>query len=65
MMSEEAKYFPVKLEWTGRKTGRLSVEGKATISTGVPTVDDEISGHSPEDLFVEYQRHAFFCICIG
>lgn len=52
MMSEEAKYFPVKLEWTGRKTGRLSVEGKATISTGVPTVDDEISGHSPEDLFV-------------
>ena len=56
MMNEEsdnAKFFPVRLEWTGRKTGSLSVEGKAAIKTGVPVGDDdEISGHSPEDLFV-------------
>lgn len=52
-MSEDAKYFPVKLEWTGRKTGKLSVDGKAIIKTGVPVGDDdEVAGHSPEDLFV-------------
>jgi organic hydroperoxide reductase OsmC/OhrA len=52
-MSEDAKYFPVRLEWTGGKTGELSVEGKVTIMTGVPVgEEDGMIGHSPEDMFV-------------
>jgi len=51
-MSEEPKYFPVKLEWTGGKSGKVTVEGKADIKTGVPLGDPEFTFHSPEDLFV-------------
>lgn len=52
-MSEEPKLFPVKLVWTGGKSGSLSVEGKVAIRTGVPS-DESGEGpyHSPEDLFV-------------
>ncbi len=47
-MSDEAepKYYPVRLVWTGGKSGDLNVEGKAVIKTG------EARFHSPEDLFV-------------
>lgn len=54
-MSEESgpKYYPVKLIWTGGKSGNLIVEGKATIKTGVPSGGpEEAMFHSPEDLFV-------------
>ena len=54
-MSEEAepKYYPVRLVWTGGKSGELTVEGKPVIRTGVPSGGpDEAMFHSPEDLFV-------------
>ncbi len=54
-MKEEVppKYYPVRLVWTGGKSGNLRVEGKATIKTGVPSGGpDEVMLHSPEDLFV-------------
>jgi organic hydroperoxide reductase OsmC/OhrA len=52
-MSEEPKYFPVRLVWTGGKSGNLTVEGKVAIKTGVPSVGpEEAKFHSPEDLFV-------------
>lgn len=51
-MSEEPRLFPVKLEWTGGRSGNLTVEGKATIKTGSPLGEPETSYHSPEDLFV-------------
>ena len=52
-MSEEPKLFPVKLVWTGGKSGTLIVEGKVAIKTGVPSGSpQEAQLHSPEDLFV-------------
>ena len=51
-MSDEPRYFPVNLTWTGGKSGSLSVEGKATIKSGSPLSTDEASYHTPEDLFV-------------
>ena len=51
-MSEEPRYFPVNLVWTGGKSGEVSVEGKATIKSGSPLSQEEASYHTPEDLFV-------------
>jgi organic hydroperoxide reductase OsmC/OhrA len=54
-MGEEAepKYYPVRLVWTGGKSGNLTVEGKDAIRTGVPSGGpEEGKFHSPEDLFV-------------
>ena len=52
-VSEEPKLFPVKLVWTGGKSGNLTVEGKVAIKTGVPSGGPEdVMFHSPEDLFV-------------
>jgi len=52
-VSEQAKLFPVKLVWTGGKSGNLTVEGKVAIKTGVPSGGPEKTMfHSPEDLFV-------------
>jgi organic hydroperoxide reductase OsmC/OhrA len=51
-MSEEPRYFPVRLEWTGGKSGNLAVEGKAGIKTGGSPGSPEARYHSPEDLFV-------------
>lgn len=52
-MSEEPKLFPVKLVWTGGKSGSLAVEGKTAIKTGIPSGGPEnVKYHSPEDLFV-------------
>ena len=54
-MSEEVepRYYPVRLVWTGGKSGDLGVEGKVTIKTGVPSGSpEEDKYHSPEDLFV-------------
>lgn len=49
----EPKYYPVKLVWTGGKSGDLTVEGKVVIKTGVPSGGpEEALFHSPEDLFV-------------
>ncbi|TET07663.1 MAG: OsmC family peroxiredoxin [Candidatus Thorarchaeota archaeon] len=49
----EPKYYPVKLVWTGGKSGDLKVEGKNVIKTGVPSGGpEETNLHSPEDLFV-------------
>ena len=49
-MSDEAepKYYPVRLVWTGGKSGDLTVEGKVVIKTGVPSGGpDEAMFHSP------------------
>jgi organic hydroperoxide reductase OsmC/OhrA len=54
-MGEEAepRYYPIKLVWTGGKSGDLTVEGKAAIKTGVPSGGPgEDRFHSPEDLLV-------------
>jgi organic hydroperoxide reductase OsmC/OhrA len=52
-VNEESKLFPVKLVWTGGKSGTLTVEGKVGIKTGVPSGGpEEATLHSPEDLFV-------------
>ena len=52
-VSESPKFYPVKLVWTGGKSGNLTVDGKVTIKTGVPSGGpDEAMFHSPEDLFV-------------
>ena len=51
-MSEEPKYFPVRVQWTGGRSGKLIVEGKANIKTGIPLGNPEFTYHSPEDLFV-------------
>jgi len=52
-VSEEAKLYPIRLVWTGGKSGDLIVEGKVNIRTGVPSGGpDEARYHSPEDLFV-------------
>jgi len=51
-MSDEPRYFPVKLEWIGGKSGNLTVEGKADIKTGGALGDPGFKYHSPEDLFV-------------
>jgi len=49
----EPKYYPVKLVWTGGKSGDLSIEGKVVIKTGVPSGGpEEAILHSPEDLFI-------------
>ncbi len=52
-MSDEPRYFPVSLTWTGGKSGRISVDGKAAINSGSPLGSPkEVSYHTPEDLFV-------------
>jgi organic hydroperoxide reductase OsmC/OhrA len=52
-MSEGLVLFPVKLVWTGGKSGEISVDRKAVIRTGSPLGDSsEASYHTPEDLFV-------------
>jgi organic hydroperoxide reductase OsmC/OhrA len=52
-MSDNPVYFPVRLLWTGGKSGEISVERKAIIRTGTPLGDQsEINYHTPEDLFV-------------
>ena len=51
-MSEEPRYFPVKVEWTGGRSGKISIEGKADIKTGSQSGNPELRYHSPEDLFV-------------
>jgi organic hydroperoxide reductase OsmC/OhrA len=52
-VDEEPKLFPVKLVWTGGKSGTLTVEGRVAIKTGVPSGGPEKAAfHSPEDLFV-------------
>jgi organic hydroperoxide reductase OsmC/OhrA len=51
-MSEEPKYFPVNLTWSGGKSGEISVEGKASIKSGSPLIPEEANYHTPEDLFV-------------
>jgi len=52
-MSEERTFFPVRIVWTGRRTGEVITEGKAKIRTGSPRgSDEEAKYHTPEDLFV-------------
>ena len=51
-MSDEPRLFPVKIQWTGGRSGNLTVKGKAAIKTGSPQSNSEASYHSPEDLFV-------------
>ncbi len=52
-MSEEPVFFPVRLVWTGGKSGEISVDRKAIIRTGTPLGDlKEANYHTPEDLFV-------------
>jgi organic hydroperoxide reductase OsmC/OhrA len=52
-MSEDSVLFPVKLVWTGGKSGEISVDRKAVIRTGSPLGDSsEVNYHTPEELFV-------------
>lgn len=51
-MSEDPKLFPVSLEWTGGKTGELSIDGKVLIRTGPSDESGGAHFHSPEGLFV-------------
>ncbi len=52
-MSEEPRLYPVKLVWTGGKSGSLLVDSKVPIKTGIPSGgSNEAMYHSPEDLFV-------------
>ena len=52
-MSEDPKLYPVKLVWTGGKSGNLIVDGKVAIKTGVSSGGQEEAGfQSPETLFV-------------
>ena len=67
-MSDEAepKYYPVRLVWTGGKSGDLTVEGKVVIKTGVPSGGpDEAMFHSPEDLFVAAATSCFMTTFIA
>ena len=53
LMSDEPRYFPVNLTWTGGKSGKITVDGKAAIKSGSPLgSSEEASYHTPEDLFV-------------
>ncbi|MFW9960509.1 MAG: OsmC family protein, partial [Candidatus Thorarchaeota archaeon] len=46
-------YFPVRIVWTGGKSGEISVDRKAIIRTGTPLGDrSELNYHTPEELFV-------------
>lgn len=52
-MSESKQEHRVKVLWTGEKSGRIVVEGRADIKTGMPPGSDgEIQNYTPEDLFV-------------
>jgi organic hydroperoxide reductase OsmC/OhrA len=52
-MSNAPHRYEVSLEWTGGKSGKLSVEGKPMIITGVPSdFGGKDKHHSPEELFV-------------
>ena len=52
-MSEEPVKFPVRLVWTGGRTGEISIERKPVIKSGTSSSDpEEPNYHSPEDLFV-------------
>jgi len=52
-MNEDSVYFPVRLVWTGGKSGEISVDRKVIIRTGTPLGDPkEATYHTPEELFV-------------
>lgn len=52
-VSEEPRLYPVKLVWTGGKSGSLLVDSKVPIKTGIHSGEsDEAMYHSSEDLFV-------------
>jgi organic hydroperoxide reductase OsmC/OhrA len=52
-VSEGPVFFPVKLVWTGGKSGEISVDRKAVIRTSTPLGGPrEVNYHTPEDLFV-------------
>jgi len=52
-MRDEPVLFPVRIVWTGEKSGEVVVNRKAVIRTGTPLGGQkEASYHTPEELFV-------------
>jgi len=52
-MSESPQESHVKVLWTGEKSGKVIVEGRAEIVTGIPPSSDGTSqNYTPEELFV-------------
>lgn len=52
-MSDEPVFIPVRLVWTGGKSGEVLADRKAVIRTGTPLGGQkEASYHTPEELFV-------------
>jgi organic hydroperoxide reductase OsmC/OhrA len=52
-MNEDPVLFPVRLVWTGGKSGEISIDRKAVIRTGTPLGNLGVPKyHTPEDLFV-------------
>jgi organic hydroperoxide reductase OsmC/OhrA len=52
-MTELPKESHVKLLWTGEKSGRVQVEGRTEIMTGIPPDSNgTLQNYTPEELFV-------------
>lgn len=52
-MSEPPQESHVKVLWTGEKSGRVIVEGRTEIMTGIPPdTDGTLQNYTPEELFV-------------
>jgi organic hydroperoxide reductase OsmC/OhrA len=52
-MSEPSGEYYVKVLWTGKKSGRVLVQGRSEIKTGIPPEGEgTIRNYSPEELFV-------------
>ena len=52
-MTEAARESYVKVLWTGKKSGRVIVEGRNEIRTGIPPESDgSLQNYTPEELFV-------------
>ena len=52
-MNERKEEHRVRVQWTGEKSGRILVEGRAEIKTGIPpSSNGEIQNYTPEELFV-------------
>ncbi len=52
-MTEPEKESRVRVTWTGEKSGKVQVEGRAEILTGIPPDSDgKLQHYTPEELFV-------------
>ncbi len=52
-MTERLDEHHIKVHWTGGKSGRVVVEGREEIKTGIPSGSDgSVQHYTPEELFV-------------